>query len=90
MIGRRLYRFETGLFTQTLTEFVSVDEIRIGDYWQELDKIWYFQTPAGLANLSKHNVIENKDKTITVTPSILVTGKNQWHGYLEKGHWRHA
>lgn len=90
MIGRRLYRFETGLFVQTISEFVPVDEVRVGDYWKELDGTWQFQTPAGLADLSKHKVIENKDKTITVTPYISVRGKTDWHGYLEKGHWRHA
>jgi hypothetical protein len=43
-----------------------------------------------LANLSRHDVVEHEDGTITVSPSILVTqGEGrQWHGYLERGIWR--
>lgn len=55
----------------------------------ELD--WMAVTPDGLhANLSAHDVTENEDGTITVSPSILVsdgTGR-EWHGYLENGVWR--
>lgn len=53
---------------------------------------WMCCTPNGLlGNLLNHNIVENEDKTITVSPSILVKGGNQcptWHGYLEKGVWR--
>lgn len=43
-----------------------------------------------LGSLSKHEVTEHEDGTITVSLSILLThhtGK-QWHGYLERGIWR--
>lgn len=57
---------------------------------------WFAATPNGkLGDLSNHDVVEHEDGTITVSPSILVTGyddeKNEtvvWHGYLERGVWR--
>jgi hypothetical protein len=49
-------------------------------------------TPDGrLADLSRHQVTEHQDGTITVSPSILVSGGGEpgnWHGYLEDGIWR--
>lgn len=42
-----------------------------------------------MANLSRHTVVEHEDGTITVSPSILITGGGRsWHGYLERGVWR--
>lgn len=57
------------------------------------DNKWYCRPPQsgfGMGNLSAHTVVEHEDKTITVSPSILITGVNgkQWHGYLERGIWR--
>jgi hypothetical protein len=52
---------------------------------------WAACTPNGhLANLAKHDVVENEDGTITVSPSILVEQSNMgsWHGFLEHGNWR--
>jgi len=54
---------------------------------------WYGCTPNGHAcNLSAHEVIEHDDGTITVSPSILITGgpnwEELWHGWLEHGKWR--
>lgn len=51
---------------------------------------WHAMTPTGLlANLSKHDVTEHDDGTITAWPSILVTRRDEsWHGYLERGVWR--
>lgn len=52
---------------------------------------WYATTPNGLGgNLGSHKVVEHEDGTITVSPSILVTGApdESWHGYLERGVWR--
>lgn len=63
-----------------------------GSYWRnEPTKIWFALTPNGLlANLSRHQITEHEDGTITVLPSIEVTGgvEGKWHGYLEKGVWR--
>jgi hypothetical protein len=65
------------------------------------DGNWYFCSPNGLlANLARHGIQEHEDGTISVVPSILVTGcpgpdilvegkapigKLTWHGYLERG-----
>ena len=69
-----------------------------GDYGKLSDGSWYGSPPAAidtdgfplLANLSKHNVTEHDDGTITVSPSILITSWNgkSWHGFLERGVWR--
>jgi hypothetical protein len=58
------------------------------------DDIWYLYLPkCGLGNLKAHDIIENPDGTISVTPSILVTGHDegkpmQRHGYLTNGVWK--
>lgn len=45
-----------------------------GDYWFNPRIGWCAVTPDGSdANLSKHQVIEHDDGTITVSPSILVS-----------------
>ncbi len=71
-----------------------------GEYGIGPDGIWYAATPypidnndltfALIANLSKHEVTEHTDGTITVSPSILVRSWRgvSWHGYLERGVWR--
>jgi hypothetical protein len=69
----------------------AVYELEPGDYCLVEDE-WYGKTPNGLlAGLRRHQIVENADGTITVSPSILVTqgeGLPQWHGYLENGFWR--
>jgi hypothetical protein len=62
-----------------------------GEYGRVSDGTWYACTPNGmLGNLANHEVTEHEDGTITVSPSILVTGWDgqEWHGYLERGVWR--
>lgn len=67
-----------------------------GDYWrQDRDGAWVWMCHCPgpndmVGDLSKHDVIEHEDGTITVSPSILVTGGGEWHGYLEHGEWRSA
>jgi uncharacterized protein DUF6527 len=71
------------------TEWSS--KIQPGDYWKDEFGTWFAETPTGLtANISGHEIVEHEDRTITVSPSILVNGNrpNAWHGYLEKGIWR--
>jgi hypothetical protein len=57
---------------------------------------WYLYIPGcGLGSLEDHQVTEHEDGTITVSPSILVTGHArggpfQRHGFLERGIWRDA
>lgn len=59
-----------------------------GDYWHD-GQSWMAETPNGLRGaLSEHDVVEHEDGTITVSPSILVTGQETWHGYLDRGVWR--
>ena len=72
-----------------------------GSYWRMLENrhpftgaawYWYVVTPNGMLGcLASHQVVEHEDGTITVTPSILITGgdsSKSWHGYLEHGAWR--
>lgn len=51
---------------------------------------WHGKSPNGLlAGLKKHSVVEHDDRSITVSPSILVsTNDATWHGFLESGVWR--
>jgi|SRR3972149_498245 len=56
-------------------------------------KVWYCRTPNGaLGNLGAHAITEHEDRTITVSPSILVSSAGPerpgWHGFLERGVWR--
>lgn len=48
---------------------------------------WQCCLPNGsYGNLTRHNILEHKDGTITVTPSILTKGSQApWHGYLLEG-----
>ena len=67
-----------------------------GEYGKGPDGIWWMRPPqsngfySGPGNLSKHQITEHEDGTITVFPSILVYGHHDktWHGYLERGIWR--
>jgi hypothetical protein len=87
MIGRRVYPNEK-----------EVIILQAGDYiFDPKGKYWVVKTPNGLVGgIQKHTVMEHEDKTITVSPSILISGYNYpeaegeltWHGYLEKGVWR--
>jgi len=68
-------------------------EYQPGDYGKWRDSWWVYPPMEGGwggYSIAKHTVIEHEDKTITVTPSILVTdgySKNTWHGYLTRGVW---
>lgn len=63
--------------------------------------VWTAITPNGhrFAFNERHRIEEHADRTITVTPSILVherdsrgelTGQTAYHGFLERGEWRDA
>lgn len=83
MIGARVDRTDGSLFLA-------------GEYGHASDGTWYCCTPNGHSgNLSAHQVTEHEDGTITVAPSILVSGGRTgsvelWHGFLERGVWRDA
>lgn len=84
MQGRRLLPKSDGTY-----EFA---DIRAGDYFIDPTGGWDAMTPDGrLCNLRDHKVTEHDDGTITVAPSILVSGGGRpgsWHGFLERGVWR--
>ena len=80
MKGQRVYPNEEGVLS-----------LSYGDYGQHERGLWLCRTPNGHSgNLSHHTVLEHDNKTITVTPSILVTDDTGvlWHGYLKLGVWR--
>lgn len=64
----------------------------LGAYGNTGGDTWLCTTPNGLfGNISKHQITQHEDGTITVSPSILVRKSNDglsWHGYLERGIWR--
>ena len=66
--------------------------LKPGEYGKWTDGTWFACTPNGHgANLGNHSVTENADGTVTVAPSILVSGRDTgslWHGYLTRGVWR--
>jgi hypothetical protein len=71
-------------------EQVELDDSRMC-YWKDENGLWWLYIPGcGAGVLSNHTVVENEDKTITVTPSILMAGHHgtQRHGYLTNGEWR--
>lgn len=67
-----------------------------GDYWKQGAPdsdmaFWSCCTPNGeFGNLDSHDVTENDDGTITVKPSILVRGGEEYHGWLTNGVWSDA
>lgn len=68
-------------------------ELMAGDIgrWERDGGNWYACTPCGrhVANLTAHTVTEHEDGTVSVSPSILITGHGPtWHGFLEHGVWR--
>lgn len=77
--------------------------LKPGEYSYRPGSGWFACTPNGhLADLSQHDVMyHDDDRTITVVPSILVSGHQivdgvrvsddvvaLWHGFLERGTWR--
>jgi hypothetical protein len=66
-----------------------------GDYWKHIlpggGLEWWIVDPLrNLGRLTLHSVTEHPDGTITVTPSILVTGTRRFHGWLKAGVWSFA
>lgn len=78
-----------GDITQGRRTDVPLHEMEPGDYG--LTAAWLCVTPNGSGgNLSRHDVTVHPDRTITVSPSILISrgSERDWHGYLEHGVWR--
>jgi hypothetical protein len=66
-----------------------------GEYGKGEDGHWQCCPPGTnlVGSLAGHQVTEHEDRTITVSPSILIwqdlpTGRIEWHGFLEHGVWR--
>jgi hypothetical protein len=74
-------------------KFDQIHTMQPGDYGKDDTGLWYCCTPNGagpgcLGNgTSHHQVTEHKDGTITVSPSILISGQIKWHGFLKNGEW---
>jgi len=65
-----------------------VYELNPGEYVRH-EGDWWCCCPSGEKGaLMRHEIVEHGDGSITVSPSILIYGKNTWHGYLENGVWR--
>jgi len=62
-------------------------------YWKTEGGTWMIWLPPDwYGNLSRHDVVEHEDGTITVSPSIKVTQPGvrdgrQCHGFLKRGVW---
>lgn len=57
-------------------------------YWKENDGWWVWMPGVGAASVRKHGATENADGTLTLNPSLLMTGgKFHRHGYLQNGCW---
>jgi hypothetical protein len=75
------------------SEYALPHRLQPGEYGRHVhDQHWIGRTPNGhLCNLSRHEVVEHEDETITVSPSIAVSKSRDevvWHGFLERGVWR--
>lgn len=73
-------------------------EYQRGDIWRMVDDdgaliAWYCVAPTELhcapGSLMRHQVVEEADGTITVTPSILIHFGDgaEYHGFLTHGNW---
>lgn len=86
MIGRR--------YDLTEWAWTEEDAPKLWDYGTQANGHWYCVTPSGTASLDAHQVIEHEDRTISVSPSILVglpgLPQGSWHGFLERGAYRVA
>ena len=101
--GRRIYRSQQDTYSlDPLGNMELRPGPKAGDFWFEGSLIgglpntggWYGITPNGLCcNLTRHQITQHVDGSITVKPSIKVTAVNpegqrvEWHGYLDAGRW---
>jgi hypothetical protein len=61
-----------------------------GDYAKSIHGLWILRAPNGdLGTLRPkiHQIEENADGTITVSPSIQFETGQRYHGYLKQGVW---
>lgn len=93
--GTRMAQREMKGFRQDLGEEDGLPEPgaygKHNGYWYCCPPVYEGDDLPIVGNLSGHQVIEHEDRTITVSPSILITKPgtdDRWHGYLERGIWR--
>lgn len=72
----------------------GLDDSRVC-YWRCPTRWWIYLPRAGLGDLSRHDVTEHEDRTITVKPSIgmIRTARKHGegyirHGFLTRGVWK--
>ena len=69
----------------------ALDDSKVS-YWKNGGD-WFLYLPyCGIGRLTLHSVVEHEDGTISVTPSVLMTGHKdgtvtQRHGFLTRGQW---
>jgi hypothetical protein len=78
--------------SKRIDDYVEIDDTEIC-YWKESGIWWLYLPGCGIANLANHTVVEHENKTITVSPSILLTGHDAGkpvtkHGMFERGVWK--
>lgn len=82
-----------GTRVESISELVGDDGVDGGYCPVTADgkQTWMVRTPNGhMGSLGLHDVTENEDGTITVSPSILVSNPQQgtlYHGFLRNGEW---
>lgn len=65
-------------------------ELKPGEYAKSVHGLWCLRAPNGDSGTLKpsiHQIIENSDGTLTVSPSIQCETGQRWHGYLKAGIW---
>ncbi len=81
------------MHAKRIAGMAELDEAAIC-YWRGSDGIWLLYLPrCGVGCLALHQVVEHSDGTITVTPSVLMSGHDNGtpttrHGFLTAGKWR--
>jgi hypothetical protein len=80
-----------GEYATRISGRAELDESRVC-YWRA-GRDWLIYLPrCGVGRISDHVIQEHQDNTISVTPSIVMTGHDngeptQRHGFLTKGVW---
>ncbi len=65
-----------------------VGSMEKGDYVKYKDGWWCVLPNGNFCDISRWIIVENEDRTITVTPSINSLGVDGWHGYLTNGEFK--
>lgn len=79
------------MLTKRIEKLEEIDMEQVC-YWQDRGWWWIYIPKGGVGCLINHEVVENEDGTITVSPSILLQGHKDGepvtiHGFLKQGVW---